>query len=86
NRMSVLAGLAATDWICDFSEDTPESLIREIKPDVLVKGGDYLPEQIAGADYVRSYGGDVITIAKVTECSTSELIRKVLKHNRSDKA
>lgn len=77
NRMLVLAGLAATDWISPFSEDTPEELIRLVKPDVLVKGADYLVEQIAGADFVLSYGAEVVTIAFQKECSTSEIIKKV---------
>ena len=50
-RMAVLAGLASVDWVVPFSEDTPEALICEIKPDLLVKGGDYKPEEIAGYSY-----------------------------------
>ena len=49
-RMTVLAGLRAVDWVVPFSEDTPARLIGRILPDILVKGGDYHPEQIAGAD------------------------------------
>jgi D-beta-D-heptose 7-phosphate kinase/D-beta-D-heptose 1-phosphate adenosyltransferase len=79
NRMAVLEALNSTDWIIDFSEDTPEVLIREIKPDVLVKGGDYLPEQIAGGEFVKSYGGELVTIPFKTNCSTSELINKIRK-------
>ncbi len=77
DRMAVLAALAATDWISPFSEDTPEQLIRLVKPDVLVKGGDYSPENIVGADFVKSYGGEVLSIAFRTQCSTSDIIRKV---------
>ena len=59
DRMAVLAGLAAVDWVVPFSEDTPEALISEVLPDVLVKGGDYRPENIAGARTVLSRGGTV---------------------------
>ena len=79
NRKAVLEALNSTDWIIDFSEDTPEVLIREIKPDVLVKGGDYFPEQIAGGEFVKSYGGELVTIPFKTNCSTSELINKIRK-------
>ena len=57
--MAVLAGLAAVDWVVPFSEDTPEALIGEVLPDVLVKGGDYRPENIAGARQVLENGGTV---------------------------
>lgn len=59
DRMAVLAGLAAVDWVVPFSEDTPEQLIGEVLPDVLVKGGDYRPEQIAGGAIVTANGGRV---------------------------
>ncbi len=77
NRMLVLAGLAATDWVSPFTEDTPEEIVRLVKPDVLVKGADYLENQIAGADFVKSYGGKVVTIPLQTQCSTSEIIKKI---------
>ena len=77
DRMPVLAGLACTDWVCSFSEDTPEKLIGLVKPDVLVKGADYLPEQIAGAGIVESYGGEVVTIPFQRQLSTSDMIMKI---------
>lgn len=73
-RMAVLAGLAAVDWICAFSEDTPETLICRIKPDVLVKGGDYQVGQIAGAECVQAHGGTVRILDFVPGCSTSQII------------
>ena len=85
NRMSVLAGLASTDWICQFSEDTPERLIRNVKPNVLVKGADYSKDEIAGADFVLGYGGEVVTIAFQKQCSSSEIIEK-LQANSSRKS
>ena len=77
NRMAVLSGLKHCDWVYAFSEDTPEELIRKVRPDVLVKGGDYSQEQIAGADFVLDYGGEVVTIPIKTHCSTSGIIKKL---------
>ena len=76
-RMAVLAGLAAVDWVVPFSEDTPERLIRELLPDVLVKGGDYRPEQIAGADAVQANGGEVVVLDFLDGCSTSAIVKRI---------
>ena len=73
-RMAVLAGLAAVDWVCGFGEDTPERLICTVKPDVLVKGGDYRPEQVAGNDCVRAGGGEVVILDFLPGCSSSRII------------
>lgn len=72
HRMTVLAGLGVVDWVVPFADDTPERLLKLLKPDMLVKGGDYRIDQIVGADIVRSYGGDVrIMNHNVTTTSTS---------------
>lgn len=76
-RMAVLAGLASVNWVTSFSEDTPEQLIKIIKPDVLVKGGDYTAEQIVGAEFVRNNGGEVRIIPFQKNCSSSEIIRSI---------
>ncbi|MDD3518327.1 MAG: bifunctional D-glycero-beta-D-manno-heptose-7-phosphate kinase/D-glycero-beta-D-manno-heptose 1-phosphate adenylyltransferase HldE [Chromatiales bacterium] len=76
-RMAVLAGLAAVDWVLPFGEDTPERLICAVLPDVLVKGGDYRPEQIAGHDCVRRAGGEVKVLGFVEGVSTSTLIENI---------
>ena len=73
-RMTVLAALASVDWVVPFSEDTPERLICHICPDVLVKGGDYRPEQIAGGKCVNQAGGKVVVLDFVDGCSTSRII------------
>ncbi|MBO8085226.1 MAG: bifunctional D-glycero-beta-D-manno-heptose-7-phosphate kinase/D-glycero-beta-D-manno-heptose 1-phosphate adenylyltransferase HldE [Marichromatium sp.] len=73
-RMAVLAGLASVDWVCPFSEDTPEALICAVGPDVLVKGGDYRVEEIAGADCVRARGGEVRVLDFLPGRSTSRII------------
>lgn len=74
NRMRVLASLAAVDWVVPFEEETPERLICRILPDVLVKGGDYAPESIAGGACVRRAGGRVLTLPYLEGVSTSGLI------------
>jgi len=73
-RMAVLAALGSVDWVVPFSEDTPERLICEIMPDLLVKGGDYRPEEIAGYDCVKRSGGEVVVLGFEDGCSTSEII------------
>ncbi len=73
-RMAVLAGLAAVDWVVPFSEDTPERLICSVQPDILVKGGDYRPEEVAGFDCVTAAGGEVRILQFLDGCSTSQII------------
>ena len=74
-RMEVLAGLASVDWVVPFSEDTPERLICEVRPDVLVKGGDYTPEQVAG----NQCAGETKILSFVEDCSTSNIIDTITK-------
>lgn len=73
-RMAVLAGLRSVDWVVPFSEDTPERLICKVLPDLLVKGGDYRPEEIAGYDCVTQAGGDVKVLGFLEGCSTTKMI------------
>lgn len=74
HRASLLAGLACVDVVVVFDEERPEALVRHLAPDVLVKGSDYSPEQIAGADFVISRGGKVITLPLVPGLSTSNIL------------
>ncbi len=76
-RMAVLAGLASVDWVTPFSEDTPEQLICEVLPDLLVKGGDYRPEQIAGHDCVVAHGGEVRVLDYLPGQSTSRILEAI---------
>jgi D-beta-D-heptose 7-phosphate kinase/D-beta-D-heptose 1-phosphate adenosyltransferase len=78
NRMQVLAGLFSVDWVVPFSEDTPERLINRVLPHVLVKGGDYHPDQIAGGQAVRKNGGEVKILNFVEGCSTSAIVKRIL--------
>ncbi len=77
SRMAVLAGLASVDWVVPFEEDTPQRLISEILPDLLVKGGDYQPHEIAGSKEVWENGGDVKVLNFENGCSTSNIIKKI---------
>ena len=74
HRMAVLNALKPVDWVISFTEDTPEHLVTEINPDILVKGGDYKPDQIAGAKAVLKNGGKVEIIPLLDGCSTSQIL------------
>ena len=74
NRMTVLASLAAVDWVVEFDEETPEDLIATLLPDVLVKGGDYTVEEIAGHRQVLDNGGEVKILQFEDGCSTTAII------------
>ncbi len=84
-RMAVLSGLSAVDWVVPFSEDTPERLIKAVTPDVLVKGGDYKVEEIAGSDHVLKNGGRVEILDFVEGLSTTSLINKIHNELEEDK-
>jgi D-beta-D-heptose 7-phosphate kinase/D-beta-D-heptose 1-phosphate adenosyltransferase len=73
-RMRVLAALASVDWTVAFGEDTPETLLEAVRPDVLVKGGDYTIDEVVGADIVRGYGGEVRVLEHVPNMSTSAIL------------
>ncbi len=77
SRMRMLSALACVDWVITFSEDTPERIISEILPNVLVKGGDYKVEQIAGAPAVLAAGGHVKVLPFLEGHSTTGLIEKI---------
>jgi D-beta-D-heptose 7-phosphate kinase/D-beta-D-heptose 1-phosphate adenosyltransferase len=77
--MAVLAGLASVDWVVGFTEETPERLITRLLPDVLVKGGDYRPDQIAGAKAVLQNGGSVEVLGFLEGRSTSAILDSIRK-------
>jgi D-beta-D-heptose 7-phosphate kinase/D-beta-D-heptose 1-phosphate adenosyltransferase len=76
-RAIVLAGLEAVDAVVVFDQDTPFHLVQVIAPDVIVKGGDYSPETIVGADLVTARGGRVVVIPLVEGHSTTSTIEKL---------
>ncbi|MBI5447521.1 MAG: bifunctional D-glycero-beta-D-manno-heptose-7-phosphate kinase/D-glycero-beta-D-manno-heptose 1-phosphate adenylyltransferase HldE [Gammaproteobacteria bacterium] len=81
-RMAVLAGLEAVDWVVPFSEDTPERLIAAVLPHVLVKGGDYKdPLAIPGARTVIQHGGEIQLLHFESDCSTTAIIERILQES-----
>lgn len=78
-RAIVLAALEFIDTIVLFDEDTPYELIKTVKPNVLVKGDDYKPEEIVGYDIVHSNGGKVVTVPMVEGFSTTSTLSKLKK-------
>lgn len=77
-RMRVLAGLQSVDWVVPFTEDTPAEIIAQLGPNVLVKGGDYQVEAIAGAATVLAAGGEVKVLSFVDGVSTTAMVRSIL--------
>lgn len=76
-RMELLSALSCVDWVIAFNEETPERLICKLKPDILVKGGDYKPEEIAGAQCVWDAGGQVEVLSFWNGYSTTNLVNKI---------
>ena len=76
-RMEVLAALSCVDWVIPFEEDTPERLICSVRPDVLVKGGDYQPHEIAGAGCVQDAGGEVKVLSFWDGFSTTDIVNRI---------
>jgi len=80
NRMIVLSALEAVDWVVLFEENTPQRLIADVLPDLLVKGGDYKPEEIAGSKEVWANGGDVRVLNFEDGISTTNIIKTIRSH------
>jgi len=81
DRAVVLSGLSVVDFIIEFNEDDPLELIKAIKPDVLVKGGDYTESEIVGQDEVKKNGGQVKSLSYFVDNSSSKIINKIKKYN-----
>jgi len=77
NRAILLAALEAVDLVVVFNDRTPLKLIKLVKPDVLVKGGDWKKQNIVGYDFVESYGGKVKSLAYIKGLSTRNIISKI---------
>ncbi len=76
-RAQVLAALETVDLVVIFDEDTPRRLIEQVRPDVLVKGGEYTEEQVVGAGFVRSCGGEVALVPLTDDGGTSDMIARI---------
>ncbi len=77
DRKLVLEALSSIDYVFIFNEDTPYDLIESINPDILVKGGDWSPEQIVGSDIVLSNGGQVLSLSFKSGNSTTSILEKM---------
>jgi len=77
DRAIMLAALKSVDLVVPFAEDTPQKLISALMPDILVKGGDYEPDDIVGAEAVRKGGGEVIVMPFVDGHSSTSLIKRI---------
>lgn len=81
DRMAILAALGCVSLVTPFGEDTPLELIKIVRPDHLVKGGDWPPERIVGNEFVRAYGGVVHSIPFRYERSTTALLKRIRAHD-----
>lgn len=77
DRAKVVAGLESVDYVTIFDELTPLTLIETLRPDVLVKGDDWKPDEVVGRDVVESYGGRVITVTYLKNYSTRSIIQTI---------
>lgn len=80
DRAVVLAALACVDCVVVFDEDTPAQLVATLQPDVIVKGGDYRPEDVAGGETVRARGGRVVIIPLTPGHSTTATVQHLKRH------
>lgn len=76
-RAEVIAALEAVDYVTIFDEETPRELIASLLPDILVKGGDWTPEQIVGREEVEAAGGKVLSLPYVEGLSTTDIIKRI---------
>ena len=77
DRAAMLAALAVVDYVLVFDEDTPHELLRQIRPDVLVKGGTYTPDQVVGHEVVEAYGGQVAVTGAIDGVSTTNILQSI---------
>jgi rfaE bifunctional protein nucleotidyltransferase chain/domain len=84
HRAEVMASLGCVDYVVLFDAPDPLILIQTLKPDVLIKGADWLEESIVGSEYVKANGGSVVRISLVPEVSTSQIIEKILELHGQD--
>jgi len=82
DRLGVLAALECVDLVVPFEDDTPLDLIERVRPDHLVKGGDWDPDRIVGAELVQSYGGKVHSIPVRFQRSTTDIIQRIRDHGQ----
>lgn len=78
-RIEIISAIEFVDYVVPFGQPTPEKLIKRIKPDIIVKGGDYKKNEVIGKDIVEKYGGKVYIFPLVKNISTTKIIKKIKK-------
>ena len=81
-RANIISALKSVDYITIFDENTPEEVIRQVRPDILVKGNDYNIDEIAGREIVEGYGAKVELIPIVKGLSTTNIVTKILENHK----
>lgn len=76
-RQKLLEALRVVDMVIPFEEDTPLELIRNLNPQVLVKGGDYLATDVVGADFIKKNGGEIVIVPLIPNHSTTQILRSI---------
>jgi len=77
DREKIISSLDCVDYVCHFNQNTPLEIIKKLKPDILVKGGDWKNRTIVGSEFVKNRGGKIATIPYIKGCSTTKLIKKI---------
>jgi len=77
-RIEILGAIEDVDYLTSFSEETPQKIIAMLLPDVLVKGGDWRPEEVVGKREVEKAGGEVVIIPYLEGCSSSEVVKRIV--------
>jgi D-beta-D-heptose 7-phosphate kinase / D-beta-D-heptose 1-phosphate adenosyltransferase len=83
-RAQLMSALECVDFIVFFSEDTPKKLLETLRPDILVKGGDYTPDEVVGRDLVESYGGRLEVLPFVDGVSTTSIVNTIIERYKQD--
>ena len=83
-RANIISALKSVDYITIFNETTPEEMIRQVRPDILVKGDDYNKHEVAGREIVEGYGAKVELIPIVKGLSTTNIVTKILENHKSN--
>ncbi|MFZ9701145.1 MAG: D-glycero-beta-D-manno-heptose 1-phosphate adenylyltransferase [Flavobacteriales bacterium] len=76
-RQKLLEALRVVDMVIPFEEDTPLELIRNLNPQVLVKGGDYLATDVVGADFIKKNGGEIVIVPLIPNQSTTQILKSI---------
>jgi rfaE bifunctional protein nucleotidyltransferase chain/domain len=84
-RIEILGAIEEIDYLTSFSEETPQKVIARLLPDVLVKGGDWRPEEVVGKREVEEAGGEVIIIPYLEGCSSSEIVKRIVSSIKSER-